>query len=53
MLLAPPEAIVEPLISIFPYWQGIMANDSKIVPDTFMQDISRNLLNNFRSILAQ
>eukprot|EP00253_Pinus_taeda_P024863 PITA_24863 len=47
MLLAPVESISEPLIAIFPYWQGIMqANDSKTIPDSSIQDASRNLLNN-------
>eukprot|EP00253_Pinus_taeda_P015650 PITA_15650 len=46
MLLAPFESIVEPLIAILPYWQGIMANDSKTVPDSSIQDAGRTLLNN-------
>eukprot|EP00253_Pinus_taeda_P034624 PITA_34624 len=46
MLLAPFESIAEPLISILPYWQGIMVNDSKTVPDSLIQDACRTLLNN-------
>jgi len=47
ILLAPVESISEPLIAIFPYWQGIMqANDSKTIPDSSIQDASRTLLNN-------
>eukprot|EP00253_Pinus_taeda_P029005 PITA_29005 len=46
MLLAPFESIVEPLIAILPYWQGIMANDSKTVPDSSIQDAGRTLLLN-------
>jgi len=46
MLLAPSESIAEPLIAILPYWQGIMAKDSKTVPDSFIQDACRTLLNN-------
>jgi len=45
-LLAPLESIAEPLISILPYWQRIMANDSKTVPDSLIQDACRTLLNN-------
>jgi hypothetical protein len=40
MLLAPLESIAQPLIAIFPYWQGINA------PDAFIQDACRTLLNN-------
>eukprot|EP00253_Pinus_taeda_P019332 PITA_19332 len=46
MLLAPFESIVEPLIAILPYWESIMAHDSKHVPDSFMQDAGRTLLHN-------
>eukprot|EP00253_Pinus_taeda_P013158 PITA_13158 len=46
MLLAPVESILEPLIAILPYWESIMVNDSKHVPDSFMQDAGRTLLRN-------
>jgi hypothetical protein len=46
MLLAPFESISDPLIAILPYWQGIIANDSKDEPDYFIQDACRTLLNN-------
>jgi hypothetical protein len=46
MLLAPFESIAEPLIAILPYWQSIMANDNKRVPDSFIQNACRTLLNN-------
>eukprot|EP00253_Pinus_taeda_P028574 PITA_28574 len=46
ILLAPLESIAEPLIPILPYWQGIMATDSKTVPDSLIQDACRTLLNN-------
>jgi len=46
MLLAPFESIAEPLIAILPYWQGLIANDSKDEPDYFIQDACRTLLNN-------
>jgi len=45
MLLAPLESIAEPLIAILPYWQRIMANESKTVPDSLIQDACRALLN--------
>jgi len=46
LLLAPFESIAEPLTAILPYWQNIMANDCKHVPDSFIQDACRTLLNN-------
>eukprot|EP00253_Pinus_taeda_P022489 PITA_22489 len=46
MLLAPVESIVAPLIAILPYWESIMAHDSKHVPDSFVQDAGRTLLHN-------
>lgn len=45
MLLAPFESISKPSIAIFPYLQGIMDNDSKIVPNSFSHDVCRTLLN--------
>eukprot|EP00253_Pinus_taeda_P018531 PITA_18531 len=46
MLLATFDSIAEPLIAILPYWQSIMTNDSKTVPDSSIQDACRTLLKN-------
>ena len=46
-LLAPLESIAKPLIAIFPYWQG------KHVPDAFVQNACRTLLNNVLDSLME
>ena len=47
MLIAPLESIANPLISIFPHWQGIH------VPNAFVQNACRMLLNNFLDSLME